>query len=192
MMESKSGLSLALCLLGLTPLLISGREIQHPKRMDERDYLLALGLLDVTRKPYCADPKGEVVEGTRRPFALYSLNVERITKNPQAIIRNARSVRIYYFKVEAGTRNMGDTGGGDENVPGCIENSREIRIYCMYGNVKGLSGDRAMLEVIDSRNVLVAQLKAFFPSVFPHIKETIGYETHSLPSSRICALYLRN
>ena len=133
-----------------------------------------------------------VVEGTRRPLALYSLNVERVTQNPQAIVRNARNIRVYYFKVEAGTRNMGDTGGGDENVPGCVENSEDVRIYCMYGNVKGLSSDHAMLEVMNSSNVMVAQLKAFFPSVFAHVRETIGSETHSIPSSRICALYLRD
>ena len=117
--------------------------------------------------------------------------MERVTRNPQSVIRNSRKVRIYYFKVEAGTRNMGDTGGGDENIPGCIENSEDVRIYCMYGNVKGLSRGHPMLEVVNSRDVMVAQLKAFFPGVFPHITETIGNEEHSLPSSKICALYLR-
>jgi hypothetical protein len=132
-----------------------------------------------------------VVENIHNPLAFYSLNVERVTRNPQSVIRNSRKVRIYYFKVEAGTRNMGDTGGGDENIPGCIENSEDVRIYCMYGNVKGLSRGHPMLEVVNSRDVMVAQLKAFFPGVFPHITETIGNEEHSLPSSKICALYLR-
>lgn len=133
-----------------------------------------------------------LVENTYNPLAFYSLNVERVTRNPQSIIRNSKKVRIYYFKVEAGTRNMGDIGGGDENIPGCIENSEDVKVYCMYGNVKGLSRDRAMLEIINSRDIMVAQLKAFFPGVFPHVKETIGSETHTIPSSRICALYLRD
>lgn len=67
-----------------------------------------------------------------------------------------------------------------------------LLVGCMYGNVKGLSSDRAMLEVMNSSNVMVAQLKAFFPSAFPHIRETIGDQTHSIPSSKICALHLRD
>lgn len=133
-----------------------------------------------------------VVEDTRNPLSFYSLNVERVTTNPQSLIRNSAKVRIYYFKVEAGTRNSGETGGGDENTPGTILNSEDVRIYCMYGNVKGLSGERAMLEVIDSRKIQVSQLKAFFPGVFPHLKETLDGVVHILPSDRICALFVRD
>jgi hypothetical protein len=133
-----------------------------------------------------------LIEGIRNPLSFYSLNVERVTHNPQSVIDNSRGIRIYYFKVEAGTRNRGETGGGDENIPCAIKSSEDVRIYCMYGNVKGLSQDRPMLEIVDSRRIIVSQLKAFRPDVFPHIKETIGGVQHSLPSSKTCALYLRN
>jgi len=133
-----------------------------------------------------------LVENSRNPIAFYSLNVERVTQNPQSLFRRAKGVRVYYFKVEAGTRNSGEVGGGDENTPARIEDSDDVRIYCMYGNVKGLSPERAMLEVVNSRHVLVSQLKAFFSDLFPHLREVLGQEAHSIPSSRIASLYVRD
>ncbi len=133
-----------------------------------------------------------VVENIRHPLAFYSLNVERVTQHPQSVIRNSKNIRVYNIKVEAGTRNMGDTGGGDENTPGSIRDSEDIRIYCMYGNVKGLNSDRSMLEIINSRTVMASQVKAFFPAVFPHVRETIDGDEHSIPSAKICALYVRD
>ena len=65
-----------------------------------------------------------VVENTRRPLALYSLNVERVTKNPQAIIRNARNIRVYYFKVEAGTRNMATPAAATRMCPAALRIQR--------------------------------------------------------------------
>jgi len=132
-----------------------------------------------------------LVENIRNPLAFYSLNVERVTRNPQSLIRNSRGVRVYYFKVEAGTRNSGEIGGGDENTPVCIVNSQDVRIYCLYGNVKGLSAERPMLQVVDSRQVLVSQLRAFSPGVFPHLSETNGARVNVIPSSKTCALYIR-
>jgi hypothetical protein len=133
-----------------------------------------------------------LIENVRNPLAFYSLNVERVTQNPQSIISNSKNIRVYYFKVEAGTTNMGQTGGGDENTPVLIEDSEDVRVYCMYGNVKGLSSDRPMLEIVNSRNIMASQVKAFFPDVFPHIRETIGSVQNSIPSSKICALYIRD
>jgi hypothetical protein len=133
-----------------------------------------------------------LVENVRNPLSFYSLNVERVTHNPQAVIRNSQKIRIYYYKVEAGTRNAGETGGGDENTPGSVQNSRDVHIYCMYGNVKGLAASQPMLEIVDSKNIVVSQLKAFFPDVFPHLKEVIGTAEQTLPSLRQCALYIRD
>jgi hypothetical protein len=133
-----------------------------------------------------------LIENSRNPISFYSLNVERVTRNPQSLFRHARGVRVYYFKVEAGTRNGGEVGGGDENTPARIEDSEDVRIYCMYGNVKGLSPRRAMLEVVNSRHVLVSQLKAFFPDLFPHLREVLGQEEHSIPSSKVASLYVRD
>lgn len=133
-----------------------------------------------------------LIENIKNPLRFYSLNVERVTHQPQSVIRNSKHIRVYYWKVEAGTKNMGEPGGGDENTPGLIQNSEDVRVYCMYGNVKGLSSSRPMLEIFDSRNIAVSQLKAFFPGDFPHLKETIGEEVHSIPSSKPCVFYSRN
>jgi hypothetical protein len=61
----------------------------------------------------------------------------------------------------------------------------------MYGNVRKLV-DRPMLEVIDSTDIAVSQLKAFRPGPFPHVREINGQEKSEVPSSRICALFVRN
>lgn len=129
-----------------------------------------------------------VFSGLRQPTAFYALNVERITVNPQSQITNSEHVRVYYFKVEAGTIQRPNAGDG--NTPCRISDSRDVRIYCFYGNVRQL-GDRPMLEVVNARDVLVAQLKAFQPGSFPHIAETWGPVKAILPSAQACALFLR-
>jgi hypothetical protein len=128
-----------------------------------------------------------VLEGLHNPVSLYSFNVERVTTNPQSIIRDCKHLRIYYFKVEAGTLNR----GGDHHTPAAILDSEDVCIYCMYGNVRNL-GDRPMLEIANSRSIAVSQLKAFSPGSFPHIVETFGGETYEIPSSKTCALFLRD
>ena len=47
-------------------------------------------------------------------------------------------------------RNAGDT-----NTTCHIVDSRDIRVYCMYGNVRKLV-DRPMLEVVNSRDIVAA------------------------------------
>ncbi len=49
-----------------------------------------------------------------------------------------------------------------------------------------------MLEVIDSQDVVVAQLKAFQPSTFPHLTEQAGGARHAVPSSQPVALFVRD
>jgi hypothetical protein len=129
-----------------------------------------------------------VLEGLTHPVSLYAFNVERVATNPQSVIRNCQHLRVYYFKVEAGTVNA--PGAPDANTPGQIADSSDVRIYCMYGNVKKLE-DRPMLEIVDSTDVAVSQLKAFQPGRFPHIIETFGSTEHQVPSSKICALFVR-
>ncbi|MBN2450263.1 MAG: hypothetical protein JXR77_07730, partial [Lentisphaeria bacterium] len=63
--------------------------------------------------------------------------------------------------------------------------------YCMYGVVRKLQEDRPMLDIADSRDILVAQLRTFSPGAFPHLVETFGEERHVVPSSSACALFLR-
>ena len=130
-----------------------------------------------------------VLSGIRQPTAFYALNVERITVNPQSEIRDCAHIRAYYFKVEAGTIQRPNAGDG--NTPCRISDSQDVRIYCLYGNVRQL-GDRPMLDVVNSRDVLVAQLKAFQPGSFPHLTETIGGARSEMPSTRTCALFMRD
>ena len=61
----------------------------------------------------------------------------------------------------------------------------------MYGNVKKLV-DRPMLDVVNSDNVVVSQLKAFQPGGFPHLTETSGEAQTEIPSAKICALFVRD
>jgi hypothetical protein len=128
-----------------------------------------------------------VIEGLANPVSLYAFNVERVTTNPQSIIRNCKHLRVYYFKVEAGSLGR----GGDGNTPAIIVDSEDVHIYSMYGVVRKL-GDRPMLQVVNSDRVVVSQLKAFQPSEFPHIRENFAGATLEIPSSKICALFVRD
>lgn len=128
-----------------------------------------------------------VLSGIKSPASFYALNVERVRQNPQSVIRDSEHVRIYYFKVESGTAGRGVE---DANTPGAIVDSRDVRVYCMYGNVKNL-GQKPMLEIANCDDIIVSQLKAFQPSSFPHLRETRGEQKAELPSSNICALFVR-
>ena len=130
-----------------------------------------------------------ILDGVRQPTAFYSLNIERVTTNPQSEIRNCENVRVYYFKVEAGTIQR--PNAGDANTPCRISNSRDIRVYCMYGNVRGLTHARPMLDVADCRDILVSQLKAFFPADFSHVRESFHGVQSEVPASDTCALFVR-
>ena len=77
------------------------------------------------------------------------------------------------------------------NTPAAITDSEDVRIYCMYGNVRNL-GDRPMIHMIDSNEIVISQLKAFRPGGFPHIIETFGGKKVNIPSSRTCALFVRD
>jgi hypothetical protein len=129
-----------------------------------------------------------ILSGLRQPTAFYALNVERVTVNPQSEIEDCERLRVYYFKVEAGTIQRPNAGDG--NTPGRISNSRDVRVYCMYGNVRQL-GDRPMLDVVNSNGIVVSQLKAFSPGDFPHLIETRGQENSAVPSAKTCALFVR-
>lgn len=129
-----------------------------------------------------------LVKGLQQPLAFYALNVERKGTNPQSEIAKCAHVRVYYFKVEAGTISRPDAGDG--NTPCRISDSTDIRVYCMYGVVRKL-GERPMLEVVNSRDVAVSQLKTLNPGSYPHLIETFGPDRVTLPSDRIVALFAR-
>jgi len=61
----------------------------------------------------------------------------------------------------------------------------------MYGNVKK-PVNRPMLEIVDSRDVMVCQLKALAPGTFPHLRETREGKTYEIPPTQPCALFVRN
>jgi hypothetical protein len=129
-----------------------------------------------------------VFRNLRNPTSLYGLNVERITTDPQSEIKECSHIRVYYFKVEAGTIQRANAGDG--NTPCRISGSRDVRDYCMYGNVMRLDG-RPMLDIVDSAGISVSQLKAFNPGPFAHIREKSDSKTFEIPSGKTCALYVR-
>ena len=90
---------------------------------------------------------------------------------------------------QAGTIQRADAG--DANTPAAIINCEDVHVYCMYGNVKRLE-QRPMLQIDNSTDIAVSQLKAFRASTFPHITETHGDERISIPSTKICALFVRD
>jgi len=128
-----------------------------------------------------------VMRGLRNPISLYAFNIERVGTNPQSLFRDCRHLRIFYFKVEAGTLNR----GGDANTPSAIEFCQDVRIHCMVGNVRKLE-DRPMLSIVESEDVVVSQLRAFQPSSFPHLTETYGPERNVIRSTTTCALFVRH
>jgi len=130
-----------------------------------------------------------VLKGIRQPTSFYALNVERVVTNPQSEIQDSSHIRVYYFKVEAGTIQR--ENAGDANTPCRISDSQDIRVYCMYGNVRKLV-NRPMLDIANSDNVLISQLKAFSPGDFPHVTETRGDVKSEISSTKICALFLRD
>ena len=129
-----------------------------------------------------------VVKGIQQPLAFYALNVERKGTNPQSEITNCARVRVYYFKVEAGT--IGRPDATDGNTPCRVSDSQDVRVYCLYGVVRKL-GERPMLEVVNSRDVAVSQLKTLNPGSYPHLVETFGPDRMAIPSSKIVGLFVR-
>ena len=126
--------------------------------------------------------------GTTMPISFYAYNIERAQSNPMSIIQNAKNVRIYYQKSEAGTNGT----GLDTNTPIQILNSSNVRIYCVSGNVIN-TGARPMVDVVNSTDVLVSQAKSFNDvGTFPNIRETLGSMVFEIPTTYMSALYVRN
>ena len=146
-------------------------------------------MVDVTKAPYLADPTGQMVlKETVQPLSLYALNVERVGQNPQSTFDGCQHVRVFFFKVEAGTVNR--AGNPDANTPCRIAHCSDVRIYCMCGVVRHLN-DRPMIEVVESNDVQISQLQTFSPGDFPHLIETHGERKYEIPSSKTCTLFMR-
>jgi hypothetical protein len=135
--------------------------------------------------------QGFQVDGTRQPAAFYALNVERIRTNPQSEIRNARQVRIYYLKVEATPTGYGvGVAENTGNTPLAIVDSNDVRLYCVNGNVV-TAEKRPMVDLVNSRQVLVSHAKSFKTGDFPQLRETFQGEVITVPSDRASALLIR-
>jgi hypothetical protein len=176
---------------GLSFLTVRGR---IDWRAGQGTYMLASGSLAISGhgggRFYGLMAMGQplVLHEVRQPTSFYALNVERVLSNPQSQLKDCSHIRIYYFKVEAGTLDR--PNAGDDNTPCRIDDSQDVRIYCMYGNVRKLV-NRPMLDVVNSDEIMVSQLKAFQPGSFPHLTETSGQVKSEIPSTKVCALFLR-
>ena len=49
-----------------------------------------------------------------------------------------------------------------------------------------------MLEVVNSHDLVIAQLKAFRPGGFSHVTETSGEVKSEIPSTKVRALFVRD
>ena len=103
-----------------------------------------------------------LIEGTREPLSLYGVNVERSRSSPQMEIRDAQHVQVYYLKTESGTHYMEGPGKGADNRSTSlrIRNSRDVSIFGCTGVVL-LNPDMALVEVQDSEEVLLTQVRPF-------------------------------
>jgi len=133
-----------------------------------------------------------LIENNGQPVSLYTLNIERRTTNPQAYIRNVKGFRLYYLKCEASPVGYAIDGGPDTgNTPMAIFDSSDVRIYCACGNVL-TSAKRPFIDVVNSRNVLITQVKSFKTADFPQVRETYEGNSMEIPSSRTAALFIRD
>jgi hypothetical protein len=131
-------------------------------------------------------------EGTQMPLYLYTLNIERRTTNPQAFVRNVKSLRIYYLKCEASPVGYHvDKGPDTGNTPLAILESNDVKVYCASGNVL-TSQQRPFIDVVNSRNVMVSQIKSFKTDNFPQIRETFGAQIMEISSKKTAALFIRD
>ncbi len=129
---------------------------------------------------------GRILEGIRQPMAFYAVNVEGVQHDPQSEIRNCSNLRIYYFKVEAGTlRSI-----NNPCTPCRITNCDNVKVYVMCGNVLNL-GARPMLDLVNCSNIQVSQLKAFTRDTFPLISEKWKGDVFEIPATHIVGLFQR-
>lgn len=123
------------------------------------------------------------VEGTTQPLAIYGLNVERSLSQPQAEIRDAQNVRIFYLKSE--------TLENAHHVVLSIVNSRNIGVFGYSGIATPLGND--VVSVRDSDDLLFANLTPLRPdSRFSLLSETRDGQTSKVGGERSLVLYRRH
>jgi hypothetical protein len=93
-----------------------------------------------------------LVNGTREPLSFYGLNIERDAVWPQAEIRNASNVKIYYLKAEATDWPKGEHGPGVL----LVNRSSNIRLFGFAGNARPKGG--ANIQLVDSNDIRLLQV----------------------------------
>jgi hypothetical protein len=133
-----------------------------------------------------------VVEGITQPTAFYALNVERARVNPMSKFVNCSGVRIYYFKIEAGTITNHSYKEFIKNTPSMISGCKDFIIYGYTGNIIEINDKGPMIEIVDSEKTMVTYVKAFRPGNYLHLRERMNGNVIEIPSDKICTLYVRD
>jgi hypothetical protein len=133
----------------------------------------------------------QIEEGTKQHIYLYAFNVERRRTNPQFLIKSAENVSIFYFKSEASIVGFGvGVAENTGNTPMAIVNSKNVRVYSVCGNIT-TAEKRPVMQIVNSENIMITQIKSFRTGDFPQVSETHGNETFEIPTSKTVALFLR-
>lgn len=93
-----------------------------------------------------------LIEGTREPLHMYGVNVERAPVHPQAEIRNAQHVSIYYLKGESKPPHAGILR---------IRDSRDVNVFGYSGNAA--PEGRALISVETSSQVRLVNIAPLHP-----------------------------
>lgn len=127
-----------------------------------------------------------LIDGTRQPLTMYAVNFERAATSPQSEIRNARNIRIYYLKAEAGS-----SGADSFNTPLLIDGSSNVAIYGSIGSIRLVPGE-AVLKVRESRDIRAVQYSSFHldPNWATFVEDYLGDVT-TVPGSERLAIFQR-
>lgn len=132
-----------------------------------------------------------IVEGVKQPTAFYALNVERARVNPMSEFRNCENIKIFYFKIEAGSI-YSPYKELIKHTPCRISNCNNMTIYSYTGNIISIEEKGPMLEIIDSHYIKVSYIKAFRPGEYKHLREIMSEQIIEVPSDKVITLYRRD
>jgi hypothetical protein len=137
---------------------------------------------DLTNHP---NYRNTLIENTKEPIRFYSYNTERVASDYQFEIKNSSNIVFYYFKAEA-------TAAEGQGVPLYINNSDNIRVYCLSGNMTPRA-NRALLEVNNSTNIVAAIVRSNkTATTWYDVKEAYNSSTFTIPGDRSLCLFERN
>ncbi len=127
-----------------------------------------------------------LVENTTQPLRFYGLNTERISSGVQVEIRNSSNVEFHYFKSEA-------TVGDESSSPLLINNSNNIRLYCMAGKID-LKAGMAIIRVEGNCNNILATCVKNVKDIDTYyiVKEIFNSVTKTTSAAKNLGLFYRN